>query len=120
MLTACGTSGAPAKTSATQPRPESQTTAAATSSGGSGASSERGGSAAPKRKRITGDQKALHSFAVCVRASGVPNFPNPRLSNGEYGFGDLTSEGIDRKSPRVKAALKRCRPLLESAAGAEP
>jgi hypothetical protein len=71
-------------------------------------------------KLITGDQKALLSFAACLRANGVPNFPDPSMTSGVYGFGDLKSKGIDRKSPLVKAAFKHCRPLLSSVAGTKP
>jgi hypothetical protein len=78
------------------------------------------GAGAPKApKAITGERKALLSFAECMRANGVTNFPDPTVTNGEYGFGDLKSKGIDRKSPEVKAALKHCRPLL-GGGGAEP
>jgi hypothetical protein len=70
------------------------------------------GAAAPKAKGITGNQKALVAFAACMRANGVPNFPDPTVANGEATFGNLQARGIDRKSPTVKAAIKQCRPLL--------
>ncbi|HEY6275580.1 MAG TPA: hypothetical protein VIX86_04540 [Streptosporangiaceae bacterium] len=50
-------------------------------------------------------QEAL-AFAKCMRAHGVPNFPDPD-SNGQF-----SGNGIDRNSPQVQSAGNACRSLL--------
>lgn len=44
------------------------------------------------------------AFARCMRASGVPNFPDP-LPGGGFAFNPA---GIDRGAPAVKAAQAKC------------
>ncbi len=50
-------------------------------------------------------QEAL-AFARCMRAHGVPNFPDPG-SNGQ-----LSGNGIDKHSPQVQSAVGACQSLL--------
>jgi hypothetical protein len=50
-------------------------------------------------------QEAL-AFARCMRAHGVPNFPDPG-SNGQ-----LNGNGIDKHSPQVQSAVGACQSLL--------
>ena len=50
-------------------------------------------------------QEAL-AFAKCVRAHGVPSFPDPN-SNGQF-----SRNGIDANSPQVRSAVGACQSLL--------
>jgi hypothetical protein len=50
-------------------------------------------------------QEAL-AFSRCMRAHGVPSFPDPN-SNGQ-----LSTKGIDTKSPHVRSAVGDCQSLL--------
>jgi hypothetical protein len=50
-------------------------------------------------------QEAL-AFSRCMRAHGVPSFPDPN-SNGQ-----LSTKGIDTKSPQVRSAVGDCQSLL--------
>ena len=64
----------------------------------------QGGS--PTGGSLTPEQQAQFlKYARCMRAHGVPNFPDPTSSG-------LTLSGIDPNSPRFKAAQKVCRSLL--------
>jgi hypothetical protein len=50
-------------------------------------------------------QEAL-AFSRCMRAHGVPSFPDPN-SNGQ-----LSANGIDTKSPQVRSAAGDCQSVL--------
>jgi hypothetical protein len=54
-------------------------------------------------------QKLL-AVSRCMRAHGVPNFPDPNPITGE-----LSPAGIDTNSPQVLAALQACRSLGQAA-----
>jgi len=54
-------------------------------------------------------------FSQCMRASGVPNFPDPSAS-GELSIG--SGSGIDPRSPKFQAAMQKCRKLLPN--GGQP
>jgi hypothetical protein len=56
----------------------------------------------------------LLKFAACIRAHGVPNFPDPTISGGRV---TLRLDGIDRSSPRFAAAKKACRQSLAEVTG---
>lgn len=43
------------------------------------------------------------SYSACMRAHGVPNFPDPNAA------GLLNLSGIDQNSPQVQAALQDCK-----------
>ncbi|MGH9105431.1 MAG: hypothetical protein ACRDZX_06255 [Acidimicrobiales bacterium] len=46
-------------------------------------------------------------FAKCMRANGVPNFPDPKpISNGPEKFGPIP--GVDPNSPTYQAGAKKC------------
>ena len=51
----------------------------------------------------------LARFAACIRAHGVPEFPDPGR-NGHTSLGN----GIDPSSPQFQAAQKACQSLLPS------
>jgi hypothetical protein len=53
------------------------------------------------------------AYAVCMRAHGVPSFPDPKISSDgsiELGFG--TKSHVDVNAPTVKAAHRACQHLL--------
>ena len=56
-------------------------------------------------------QQAALKYARCMRANGVPNFPDP---NAGGGFLFQVGNGIDRSSPAFQAAQAKCRKLLPS------
>ena len=53
------------------------------------------------------------NFAKCMRAHGVPNFPDPANTNSGIGY-DLS--GLDTNSPQYQSAQQACR-SLQSATG---
>jgi hypothetical protein len=59
-------------------------------------------------------QKLL-AVSHCMRAHGVPNFPDPNPITGE-----LSPAGIDTSSPQVLAALGACRSLGQAAGLGSP
>jgi len=64
----------------------------------------------------------LVKYAQCMRAHGVPNFPDPQISNGGIGVpGGFTfnTSGLNlhQKSPLYQAAAKACQSLAEHAKG---
>jgi hypothetical protein len=57
------------------------------------------------------EMRKLLAVSRCMRAHGVPTFPDPNPVTGELN----TPAGIDRSSPQVIAALVACRSLGEAA-----
>jgi len=72
------------------------------SAGSATPGSSRGGSPPAQTAR---PEQALLAFARCMRANGVPSFPDP----GADGF---LVHGIDPFSPAFRAAQARCRKLM--------
>jgi hypothetical protein len=70
----------------------------------SSASSETGGSS-PESTANPG--QAMLTYAKCMRASGVSNFPDP-TAGGSFRM----SAGLDRSSPAFKAAQAKCHKLM--------
>jgi hypothetical protein len=62
-----------------------------------------------------GVAKAL-AFARCLRAHGVPNYPDPTVNDSGNGSSITThvssGSGVDQKSPVFQAAVRACRSLL--------
>jgi hypothetical protein len=55
------------------------------------------------------------NFARCMRAHGVPNFPDPTAVNGGMGF---NLSGLDLHSPQYQSATRACQSLPgQSSAG---
>ena len=56
----------------------------------------------------------LLKYARCMRAHGLPNFPDPHYTSGGIGRpgGIVIGGGFDRNSPQVKAATQACRHLM--------
>jgi hypothetical protein len=55
------------------------------------------------------DLEKLLEFAVCMRANGVPKFPDP---DADGGLTITRNGGLDPNSPQFKAADKACMKLL--------
>ncbi len=55
----------------------------------------------------TGSEAALLKYSECMRAHGVPNFPDPS-ANGSFQL----AAGIDPASPAFKAAQAKCQKLV--------
>lgn len=67
-----------------------------------------GGPASPGAGH-TGSQKSeLLPFSACIRAHGVPNFPDPRPAGG---FARSALNAIDVQSPQFRSAEKACSSL---------
>jgi hypothetical protein len=64
-------------------------------------------------------QQAL-KFSACMRAHGVPKFPDPQFGNGKIGIRIDPSSGIDPRSPQFQAAQKACASELPGKAGPVP
>ncbi len=56
-------------------------------------------------------------YSQCMRANGVPNFPDPKAGGG---FSFQAGAGIDPSSPAFKAAQTKCKKLLPSGGPAGP
>lgn len=68
--------------------------------------------AAQKRQNT----KQALQFSVCMRAHGVPNFPDPVISGGGAAVG-LHVAHLDRNSPQFQAAVQACRTFEPGMAG---
>ena len=63
------------------------------------------------------------AYARCVRAHGVPNFPDPTVETGPGGhgagitppFGTGARAEVESRSPVLQAAIKTCGPLVDRA-----
>jgi hypothetical protein len=86
---------------------------------GSSAPSKSTASSAPLAAATTNSPIA---FAKCMRASGVPNFPDPG-SNGNGGFtiqssqragsgASLSVDGVSVNAPAFQSAMQTCRKLM--------
>lgn len=57
----------------------------------------------------TGQKRAMLGYARCMRAHGVPDYPDPTYgSNGRPIVPDFSSAGIDTQSPAFTTAAKQC------------
>ncbi len=62
-------------------------------------------------------EAAALAFAGCMRANGVPGFPDPSAGGG---FLFHTGSGIDPSSPAFRAAQRKCGKLLPPGPGSGP
>jgi hypothetical protein len=62
-------------------------------------------------------EAAALAFADCMRANGVPHFPDPKAGGG---FLFHTSSGVDPSAPAFKAAQAKCKKLLPPGPGSGP
>lgn len=80
---------------------------------------------APKGPAISGAQlaaiqKGAIKMAQCMRANGVPNFPDPQVSTGPGGHGVAIrigvkpsgGAGINPSSPAFRRAQAKCQPIM--------
>jgi hypothetical protein len=51
-------------------------------------------------------------FSQCMRAHGLPNFPDPKVLNGGIGIRIGPGTGLDPSSPQFQAAQQACLKLL--------
>ncbi|HVR04821.1 MAG TPA: hypothetical protein VMS02_02190 [Solirubrobacteraceae bacterium] len=80
-----------------------------TSSAARGAGAAGSGSGSP--------EAAALAFAGCMRANGLPNFPDPKAGGG---FLFHTGAGVDPSSPAFEAAQAKCKKLLPPGPGSGP
>ena len=59
----------------------------------------------PTPAEVAKEQSQALSYSACMRAHGVPSFPDPVISGGNIG---LVPRGIDRSSPHFLLAQKAC------------
>jgi hypothetical protein len=64
----------------------------------------------------------LVKYAQCMRAHGVPNFPDPQLTSGGIGAPggftfDTAGRNLNQKSPLYQAAGRACQSLATHAKG---
>jgi hypothetical protein len=52
--------------------------------------------------------QALLDYAACMRSHGVPNFPDPTVSDEGMGFDNLAQSSINPGAPVFKAAERAC------------
>jgi hypothetical protein len=55
------------------------------------------------------EQSQYLKAAACIRAHGIPNFPDPTFSGGGV---HVSQKGIDPHSPQVRAAEEACQSLI--------
>jgi len=55
---------------------------------------------------------AALKFVACMRAHGLPTFPDPTTSGNRVGIRIGPASGIRPNSPKFQAAQKACQPLL--------
>jgi hypothetical protein len=67
-----------------------------------------GGATTPQPATPAGLNQTALAFSRCMRATGVPNFPDPSPGGGFV----FSVNGLDRSSPAFKAAQAKCSKLL--------
>jgi hypothetical protein len=55
------------------------------------------------------EQSQYLKAAACIRAHGIPNFPDPTFSGGGV---HVSQKGIDLHSPQARAAEDACQSLI--------
>jgi hypothetical protein len=71
-------------------------------------------------------EKQLLEYSACMRANGVPTFPDPTFSGGAVGIrinsgaGAKSSSGIDPNSPEFQHAQTVCQKIMSGALGGAP
>jgi hypothetical protein len=75
-----------------------------------------GGQPPSPQQQAKMQQQALE-FSACMRAHGVPKFPDPQFGQGKIAIRIDSSSGIDPQSPQFQAAKKACASKLPGKAG---
>jgi hypothetical protein len=65
-------------------------------------------------------QRQALRFSACMRAHGVPKFPDPQFGSGKIAIRIGPGTGIDPQSPQFQAAQKACQGELPGKAGPGP
>jgi hypothetical protein len=73
--------------------------------------------AAKTPQQLATDREQALRFSRCVRAHGVPKFPDPAVgANGRIEFPVAAGSHLDKNSPQFRAARKACEKLIPGAA----
>jgi hypothetical protein len=67
----------------------------------------------------TATQSGAVAFARCMRADGVPNWPDPNTS-GVFDKSKLSPQQLGASTSRVQAAQRACQHLLPNGGGSTP
>jgi len=98
--------------------PSVASVAAATSTVGAAHTNTSGGATGSGSSASqTQPQQAALGYARCMRANGVPNFPDPTSSGG---FLLNPSAGVDPSSPGFKTAQVKCQKYMDLGSGLAP
>lgn len=84
------------------------------SSGSSKAATSNASGAGAAGPSVESPEAAALAFAGCMRANGLPNFPDPKAGGG---FLFHTGTGADPSSPAFKAAQAKCKKFLPPGPG---
>jgi hypothetical protein len=104
VLAGCG--GGSASPTGSTANPSASSAPVATTTGSSATTSSATASAGPATPTAGGS--APLAFAECMRANGVPNFPDPSAGGGFV----FQSNGVNPSSPVFMAAQAKCRKVL--------
>jgi hypothetical protein len=75
-----------------------------------------GQSGTPAQQVSPQELQKLLAVSRCMRAHGVPAFPDPDPTTGDF----ATPAGVDKNSPQVAAALRACSSLGRAAGLGQP
>ena len=115
LVAGCGGSSSPGVSNVSSSSTSTSHSSTSSSDGGSdGAPS--GGGGQPFAVQTANGPKAL-KFSECMRANGVPNFPDPNAQGVIAGKSDA---GIDPSSPQFQNAQKACVKKYIGRGGAAP
>lgn len=119
LASGCGGGGSPVVARVASPATTTTGTIATTTQSGSGGGLTGGGSSSASRGGnntviSVGNAAQGAKFAACIRAHGVPNFPDPN-AQGMIQFG--SAEGNDPRSPKFRSAVHACQKLLPHGLG---
>jgi hypothetical protein len=93
-------------------RPSVASVATTTSTGAAASTNAAGGTAGSGSQ--SQPQQAGLKYARCMRANGVPNFPDP---SGSGGFTFSPGTGVDPSSPAFEAAQAKCQKYMNLGGG---
>lgn len=71
----------------------------------------------PSKEELKRDLEGMQKMAECMRANGVPKFPDPDPDGGGLRLDAGPGTGIDPESPKFKAAQEKCREHLPERPG---
>ncbi len=74
------------------------------------------GSSAASPTSSTSNRAGALAYAQCMRAHGIPKFPDPD-SNGHLGASGGPGSGVDPQSTQYHAAAQACRSLMPGQSG---